>query len=153
MASVHFFYGTTSGNTELVVDTIARILSSAGHSPKLERIELSQPEALLKGDVAVLASPTYGHGILQDDMAPFVKALHSFELKGHPCAVVGLGDPRYDAQYHIESAPILEEAVKKAGGTLIIPSLRISGTPVRHLDGLIPRWAEQLLSAINKINS
>jgi flavodoxin I len=148
MAKILFIYGTTGGNTEMVVEQVAELLKRQRHKVTLKRVEHSKPADMKRCDVAVLASPTYGHGILQDDMIPFEAALKKMDLKGQKCAVIGLGDPKYDAQYHIESAPILEKAVKEAGGELLLPALRVTRSPVLHLKGLIPMWTKQLLKAL-----
>lgn len=145
MKSVLFIYGSTGGNTEMTAESIAEILRKKKYKAVVQRAELSHPEDLLKYDVCILASPTYGHGLLQKHMLDFVKKLEGVDLKGKPCAVIGLGDPKYEAQYHLESAPILEKILTDHGGKLLLPALRISRTPVMHLKGLIPFWSAQLL--------
>ncbi len=148
MKSVLFIFGSTGGNTEMVVEFVADLLKQKKYDVKIQRTELSQPKDMLKADMVVLASPTYGHGLLEDHMAKFVRAMKEVDLKGKPCAVIGLGDPKYEAQYHIEAAPDLEKAIKGSGGGLLIPSLRISGSPVMHLKGLIPHWTKQLIEKL-----
>jgi len=148
MKSVLFIYGTTGGNTEMVVESVADILHEKKFKVEIKRAELSSAKDLLKSDVCILASPTYGHGLLEGHMAKFVKGMKDIDLKGKPCAVIGLGDPKYEAQYHIESAPILEKKLTDAGGKLLLPALRVSMTPVMHLKGLIPYWTKQLLASL-----
>lgn len=140
-------YGSVGGNTELAADQAALCLKLKGHSVKIQRAELSRPADLKMCDALIFASPTYGHGILQSDMAKFTGQLTPACLKNKPCAVIGLGDPKYDAYYHIESADILELAVKNLGGKLIVPPLRISRSPVLFLDNLISKWAGMFSSA------
>ncbi len=146
MASVLMVYGSTGGNTEMAVDHIAGLLRERSHSVHLQRAELTVPDDLHSADVVVLASPTYGHGTLQPDMALLVDELRHLDLGGKPCAVIGLGDPKYEPQYHIESANTLEKLVQSMNGRLLLPSLRISRSPVLFLDTLIPHWAGQLAS-------
>jgi flavodoxin len=148
MVTILFVYGSVGGNTQMAVESIAGLLDAKKFKPVLRRAEQCDPKELLKADVCVLASPTYGHGSLETTMEAFVEKMRGMDLKGKPCAVIGLGDPRYEAQYHIESAPLLEKAITEAGGKLVIPSLKISRTPVMHLKGFIPAWAEQLNVAI-----
>lgn len=148
MSSILIIYGSTSGNTEMVCEKVLDILKQKGHTLKIQRVEKSRPEDITKMDVTILASPTYGHGVLQEDFVPFWKAMKKIDLKGHPCAVIGLGDAKYDAQYHIESAHILEEVIKKAGGSLICPALRISRSPVPFLESRVAKWAEELSKII-----
>ena len=148
MASVLIIYGSTGGNTEMVVESAAEMLRAKRHKITLKRAEVSKAADLLKADVIILASPTYGHGLLEGYMAKFAKGLRDLDLKGKSCAVIGLGDPKYEAQYHIESAAILESALADAGGKIILPALRISRTPVMHLKGIIPHWTGQLIKLI-----
>jgi len=121
MKSVLFIYGSTGGNTEMVVENVADILRAKKYKVEVKRAELSNAKDLLKCDVCILASPTYGHGLLEMYMGKFVKGMKEIDLKGKPCAVIGLGDPKYEAQYHIESAPVLEKKLTDAGGQILLP--------------------------------
>jgi len=152
MKSILLIYGSTGGNTEMVAEYIAGILQKHNFKTKVQRAELSKASDMLDFDACILASPTYGHGLLEEYMAKFLKGLKEIDLKGKLCAVIGLGDPKYEAQYHIESAPILEKKLSSAGGKIILPALRISRTPVMHLKGLIPNWTEQLITKLQITN-
>ncbi|MBI5421809.1 flavodoxin family protein [Candidatus Peregrinibacteria bacterium] len=148
MSSIHIVYASVGGNTQMVVETVADLLKSKGHRVSSMRAELSDPKALLDCDVCVLASPTYGHGTLEAAMDEFVHKMKGLKLGGKPCAVIGLGDAKYELQYHLESAPKLEKVLTEAGGKVLLPALRISGTPVMHLKGLIPAWVEKFSAAL-----
>ncbi|MBI5411903.1 flavodoxin family protein [Candidatus Peregrinibacteria bacterium] len=137
-------YGTTGGNTEMAAEQVADVLRKNGHTVELKRVEKSTPQDATSADLCILACPTYGHGVLQEHFVPFHAALKQADLKGKKYAVIGLGDPKYDAQYHVESATIIEEAIKGAGGELVCPALKISRSPVPFLDTLIQKWAEGL---------
>jgi len=148
MKSMLFIYGSTGGNTEMVVENVADALGKKKFKINIQRAELSTVKDMLKYDICILASPTYGHGLLEGYMGKFIKNLSSIDLKGMPCAVIGLGDPKYEAQYHIESATILEKKLIDSGANILLPALKISGSPVIHLKGLIPHWCKQLLKEI-----
>ncbi len=132
----------------MAVENVAELLKAKKHKVVIKRAETSDAKEMLKYDICVLASPTYGHGLLEGYMSKFVKGLKKINLKGKPCAVIGLGDPKYEAQYHIESALILEKRLTDAGGKILLPALRISRTPVMHLKGLIPNWTKQLINLL-----
>lgn len=151
MKTILFIYGSVGGNTQMAVEAVAGFLGGAKWGIRIQKAELSRPEDLAGAEVVVLAAPTYGHGSLESTMGEFVAKLKSDSLRGKPCAVIGLGDPRYEVQYHLESAAILEKVVADAGGKLLIPSLRISRTPVMHLRGFIPNWAGQLAKALETV--
>lgn len=148
MTSILFVYGSTGGNTEMVVESVADLLRNKKFKVDIKRAEMSNAKDILKYDAVILASPTYGHGLLEAHMAKWSKGLKEVDLKGKPCAVIGLGDPKYEMQYHIESAPILEKKLTDAGGKILLPALRISRTPVMHLKGFIPNWANNLITSL-----
>jgi len=148
MASILFIYGSTGGNTELVVEKVADVLASDGHKTTLQRAELSDPKKIKDYDFCVLASSTYAHGKLQYHMKAFAHKLSSLSLEGTSCAVIGLGDDKYDSYYHMEAAKILEDLVKDLGGTLAIDALRITKSPVPELNGSISKWAKRLAKKI-----
>lgn len=148
MAKVLFIFGSTSGNTEMVVKAVAESVERKGHQVTVKRAELSEPKELLGQDLCVLASPTYGHGLMQYHMVAFAKGMEGLDLNGRSCAVIGLGDDKYDAYYNVESASLLEEVIRKANGKLALRSLRINKSPVPHLEGKIKKWAEKLTEVI-----
>lgn len=148
MTLIHLIYASTGGNTELVSQKVAQVLESKKHTVRLTRAERTAVSDIKGADGLVLASSTYGHGLLQYHMEAFVKLLHAEGLPVKRCAVIGLGDDKYDSYYHMESAKILEKTVQDLGGTLIVDSLRISKSPVPHLDGRIAQWAEKLANAL-----
>lgn len=148
MTSILIIYASTGGSTEMVAETISEMLIQKKHKVILQRAEQSKSGDISKADVLILASPTYGHGVLQEMMEKFLQTLGDVELKGKSCAVIGVGDPKYEPQYHIESATILEKFLTDHGGKLLLPALRISRSPVMHLKGLIPFWGKQLIDVL-----
>jgi len=148
MAQVLIIYGSTGGNTEFTVERVAQLLEESGQHVHIRRVERYSYEDLLdeiqKADFLVLASPTYGHGQLQEDMIPFVNQLKGEDLDGKPYVVIGLGDPKYDDHYHIESTFILEELLDSCGAKKMHYALRISRSPMLQVNNLIPKWAEKL---------
>lgn len=148
MAKILIIYGSTGGNTEFTVERVAQLLEEKSHDVDLRRVERYQYADLMKvvnkADFLVLASPTYGHGQLQEDMIPFVRKLRNEDLKGKLYAVIGLGDPKYDDHYHIESTFILEELLNGCGATKMHYALRISRSPMLQVNNLIPKWADKM---------
>ncbi|QQS59183.1 flavodoxin family protein [Candidatus Peregrinibacteria bacterium] len=146
--TVRIIYGTTSGNTELVCEMVQKVLEERCLSVAIERVEKSQPEDIFLADCTILASSTYGHGILQDHFIPYAKKLEVLDFSNHLFAVIGLGDPKYDRQYNIESANILEHLVQNRDGTLLQHALRVNEMPLRHLEDTVRKWAEHLAEEI-----
>lgn len=155
MAKVLIIYGTTGGNTELTVEQVALILEEKNVEVEVRKVERYAFDILFEEmksvDMVILASPTYGHGQLQEHMIPFLRKLADVTLEGKPYCVIGLGDPKYDSHYHIESSSILEKAMNKCKAKKVHYALRISRSPVLQIDNLIPKWTEKLSEAISQL--
>ena len=144
MASVLIIFGSTSGNTELVCDEVSQILREKKHKVVMQRAEQSSPADIKKHKFVILAGSTYGQGLIQEHMAKFIKTCSAADFKNKKFAVIGLGDNKYNTEYVIESARILENTVKNNEGELISPALRINKTPVPHLETTVKKWAINL---------
>lgn len=144
MSKVLIIYSSTGGNTELVVDKVTELLESKGHQISIKRAEESSLGDLTDHDLYILASPTYGHGTLHHDFQKFADQLKDQDLSSKKFAVIGLGDQRYEKEYLLESAKILENLVKDQKGELVHIPLRVLNSPVPHLDSLIVSWIQQL---------
>lgn len=148
MKSILIIYGSTGGNTQMVVEAVVGHLKEAGVSADCQRAEQSNIEDINKADVVVLASPTYGHGILERYMEAFCEKLKHVDFNKKQMSVIGVGEAKYELQYHLESARILEDLIQDCGGEMILPPLKISGSPVRHLTGFIPKWSAQMVEKL-----
>ena len=155
MARVLIIYGTTGGNTELTVEEVVDLLKEKKIDAKMMKVEKFAFDSLWEemgvAGVVILASPTYGHGQLQEHMIPFFLKLSEMKLEGKPYAVIGLGEPKYDSHYHIESSTILEKAMNACKAKKIHYALKISRSPVLQMENLIPKWTEKLAEAIKQL--
>ncbi|MBN1494496.1 flavodoxin family protein [Candidatus Peregrinibacteria bacterium] len=148
MANVLIIFGSTGGNTELVCDKVSEVLTQNKHSAAIKRAEQTTITDLESFDVLIFASSTYGQGLLQDYIEPLYFEIKKTGLKGKKCTVIGLGDNKYNVEYVVEAAKILENMVKDAGGELVVPPLRINKTPVTVLNTSVNDWAQNLSNAI-----
>ena len=144
MAKILITFGSTGGNTELVVSKVAEILESKGHQIDIKRAEESSFEDLEGHDLYVLDSPTYGHGVLQYEFQKLANQLQGQDLSGQKFAIISLGDQRYEKEYLLESAKIIEKLIKDQKGELVHTPLRVLNAPVQYLDTTITSWAEKL---------
>lgn len=148
MSHIQIIYGTTGGNTQLVCQKVASDLEHLGHSVNMQRCEMSKPEDLLKGDVLILASPTYGHGFLEPHFQSFMPQIDSLDFAGKKCAVIGLGDPKYDLDYFLESEKKLTAYLESHGGNIVIEPLKIAKSPLPYFDKAIKKWSEKLANEL-----
>lgn len=147
MAKVKIIYGTCGGNTELVCHKVAEILSSK-HSVELKKAKLTEPSKIGEYDLLILSSPTYGHGQLEEYFGKFLKKLIKEDLKNKRCAVIGLGDLKYDSDYHLESTKIIMDFLKKKEANIICSPLQVSKSPLPFLNKHISDWAKKLSNLI-----
>ena len=160
-------YSTVGGNTELVVDKISQVLNELTKGNKeideikseidnkricltveIKRVENAIIDDVLTSDLTILASPTYGQGTVEAHFLPFLKILEKTDLSAKNLAVVGLGSPKFYPEYLTESTSILENSIKKAGGNIIVPSMRIGGDVLKILDKIVPSWTNRLWAKI-----
>lgn len=144
MSSVLIIFGSTGGNTELVTDKVAEVLTSQKHKVTVQRGELSSIQDIKPYDLVIFASPTYGHGLLQEHMVPIYRQMKKEGLKGKNCVVIGLGDNKYDKYYNIEAGVILMEGIAESSGKLFMEPLYVHKSPIPYLNTNITKWALKL---------
>lgn len=150
MAKILIIFGSTSGNTEMVCHKVAEVLQSNNNDVVLQRVEKSDAKKDPQNyDLCILASPTYGHGVLEGNFINFREHMRKIDYNKQKFVVIGLGDFKYDEDYHLESIKILETAVTESNGQLIADPLRVTKSPLRIINTLIPKWAESISTLIN----
>ncbi len=125
------YYSSISGNTALVGEALQEYFRQAGITLTLQNVaeDTTWQEG---GDFVLLGCGTYGHGQLQNMIRTCIeKTWESVRLKNTPCAAIGLGDHRYDLEYNMYSADILESWLREHGGNIICPPLRINRSPIK----------------------
>lgn len=144
-------YGSTGGNTQIVCETVAAFLEEKGGAVLVQRCERTAPEDIQKADALILACPTYGHGVLEPHFATFFQTIQTLDLAQKPCAVIALGDPKYDLDYFLESEKILKKYIETHNGQTLVPSLKIAKNPYMYLEKFIGKWADSYFQALKKI--
>lgn len=131
MSNALIVYGSTTGNTESVADTISTDLSNADYTIKKINVSDVGVDILNETfDLYLLGSSTWGDDEVefQEDFAPFYENMNGdLNLSGKKFAVFGCGDSSYE--YFCGAVDVLEERLGKLGATLVCESLRIDGEP------------------------
>ena len=146
MKSALIIYGSTTGNTESVADTISTDLSNADY--KIKKINVSDVGVDILNeafDLYLLGSSTWGEDEIefQEDFTPFYENMNGkLNLLGKKFAVFGCGDSSYE--YFCGAVDSLEERLAKLGATLVCESLRIDGEPE---ESEINEWAQDVINA------
>lgn len=149
MAKINIVYGSGGGNTEIVCERVAELLEKKKHKVHLLRAKVTDPKEAMKCDLLLLGSPTYGHGLLEQYFEKFLRGLKGENLEGKKCVAIGLGDPKYDPDYHIEAARVIVRFLREKKAEIPYRPLMISKSPFTYLETFIPRWVDGLHNAIN----
>ena len=147
MGKVKIVYGTGGGNTELVCEKVTEILEKK-HEVEMLQSKITDPMSIKNFDLLIFASPTYGHGQLEQYFGKFIKKAKDMNLKGKNVAAIGLGDDKYDPDYFIESAKILMDFFKGKEANILISPLKVGRCAVPKLDGIVKKWAHKLSKLI-----
>jgi len=145
MSTAVIIYGSTTGNTESVADTISTDLSNADY--KTKKINVSDVDVDILNevfDLYLLGSSTWGEDEIefQEDFAPFYENMtEDLNLSGKKFAVFGCGDSDYE--YFCGAVDALEERLAKLGATLVCESLRIDGEPE---ESDINKWTQDVIN-------
>ena len=112
MKKIGLIYGSSTGNTENVVQKLTDILGSNN----LEVKEVSQTnfEEISSYEKLILASSTWGAGDLQSDWESFETQLDNVNFDGKTVALLGLGDQKRFGDTFCEALSLLHEKTQAA---------------------------------------
>ncbi|WP_035240595.1 flavodoxin [Desulfobacter vibrioformis] len=146
MSTALIIYGSTTGNTESVADTISTDLSKANYIVKKINVSDVDVDILNEAfDLYLLGSSTWGDDDIefQEDFAPFYENMNGdLNLSGKRFAVFGCGDSSYE--YFCGAVDAIEERLEKLGATLVCESLKIDGEPE---ESEINEWTQDVINA------
>lgn len=97
--TAHVFYGTQTGNSEMVAEDFCNNLRSAGINAELASLDEVEIDALLNMNYVFVVTSTYGEGEMPDNAELFWEALKSTDaprLEHMHFSVLALGDTAYD---------------------------------------------------------
>ena len=112
-------YGTESGNSEVVADAVAEVLTSQGYEPRVVGMEAIDPAEIFSLGRVVVISSTYGEGQLPETAQPFYDALAGTrpDLSSLQFFAFGLGDSSYET--YNNGIKIVVDLLKQLGARQI----------------------------------
>lgn len=118
MAKIGLFYGTQTGNTQMVAELIQK---EFGGSQVLDLIDISNasPKDFEAYTGIIIGCPTWNIGELQSDWEGFYEELDSVPFSGKTVAYFGLGDQVGYRDNFQDAMGILEEKISSLGGKTI----------------------------------
>jgi flavodoxin I len=117
MKAIAIFYGTTTGNTQAVAETIVKKL--VGKQVDLYDVADAKIEDIEKYDNLIFGTSTWGLGELQDDWTNFLPRLQRANLKGKIVALFGLGDAESYADTFVDGMGEIYQAIFSKGCTIV----------------------------------
>lgn len=113
--SVNIIYGSDSGGTASVADTIAAKLPGA----KVINVKSATKADFENCELLILGSPTYGLGDVQDDWVRGLGLIEAADLKGHKVALFGTGDQVSYSDTFVDAVGTLYDAVVASGAEVV----------------------------------
>lgn len=113
MGYIGLFYGTQTGNTELVAQKIQQELGA--DIVDLYNVKNATADDMAQYTILILAAPTWYDGEMQADWEDFMPQLESLDFTGKYVGFVALGDQVGYAQYFVDSIGAIAEAVVSRG--------------------------------------
>lgn len=147
MSNILIFYGTTTGNTEVVAQKIADELNAVNKPSELKNVAEITPEILNSYDNLIIGSSTWDDGQLQSDMAEFIEEItaENLSLTNKKVAIFALGDGSYPE--FCASAELLEQAFKNSN--IIKPILKIDGFPdMEENQTQLKTWLKKIIAQL-----
>lgn len=147
MSSILIVYGSTTGNTEYVADTLEQDLAADGHSVVKANADNIEAAGLCdKYEVILFGCSTWGDDSieLQDDFIPLFDEFDSINASGKTFGVFGCGDSSYE--YFCGAVDAIQEKLVDMGGT-VVDTLKIDGEPQAEKDNIIA-FGKAVLKAV-----
>lgn len=118
MSKIGLFYGTQTGNTEMVAETLQKKLGgdSIVTLHDIADADVSDFEAY---QYIIIGCPTWNIGELQSDWEAFFDDLDAIDFSGKKVAYFGTGDQVGYADNFQDAIGILEEKISSLGGQTV----------------------------------
>lgn len=150
---MHAVYASTSGNVEVVVETVAKLLEASGINVELHRSEQTSIEVFRHNELFLIATSTWEHGVLNPFFQPLHQEMSKEDFAGKKAAFIGLGDTRYEPVLFCQGMEILKQTWTDNQGQQLFHNLKINGEPYHLLDTTVTEWTKGLIDALETDSS
>lgn len=121
MNKIGLFYGTDTGNTEMVANKLIEKIETILGSDSVDLFEIYQKKAadMNAYDLIIMGQPTWYDGELQGDWEEFIPELKKIDFSNKKVAFFGLGDQYGYASYFCDSLGVFADMVLEQGGKIV----------------------------------
>lgn len=132
MKKIGIFYGSSTGQTEMVAEKLQRILGK--ENADIFNVDSASGSDLEKYPYLIFGTPTWGIGDMQDDWEDFLSELEKADLSKKKVALFGLGDQDTYPESFADGVGVLFEKIK--GKTTIVGEWPAAGYHFADSDAL-----------------
>ncbi len=149
--SILIVYASNSGSTFQVAEQLESMLSKK-HTVVVQKARESAPDDLDSYDLILLGTPSwwvnFNEGSPHESVLLFMQACMNKKSVQHNFALFGCGDRSYT--HFCGAVDELESFVKKVGGTLVVPSLKIDSYYFEQKTAReqVEQWGKILLKTV-----
>ena len=121
MNKIGLFFGTDTGNTETVAESMVESLKELTGQDIVDVHEIYQKksEDMSVYNYLILGQPTWYDGELQGDWEEFLPELKNIDFTGKKVALFGLGDQYGYASYFCDALGIYADIIEDQGGEIV----------------------------------
>ena len=139
-------YGTLSGNTQVVAESIAQYLSSKGQEVDLKNQEEIGPDYLLSYPFVIIGGSTWDEGNSNPATTAFLEKVNGSQMdySAVKFGVFGLGETNY--AHFCTVTDHISDAVKAKGGHIVGEPFKIDGYPDDTVLGNVHTWVDTVIA-------
>ncbi len=134
MSKAIVIFGSTTGNTEILAESVVEGLKEGGKEVTLKNVTETKIEEVAAYDLVVMGCSTWGEGELQDDFIDFYDSFSKDFLTDKKVAVFGPGDSEGYPDNFCDAVTSIEEKLKECGAKIVNDSLKVDGDVDDALD-------------------
>lgn len=118
---IGLFFGTDTGNTEMVAEQIIEIIQDKLGEESIELHEIYQKKAddMDAYSFIIMGQPTWYDGELQGDWEEFIPEMKKINFNNKKVAFFGLGDQYGYASYFCDSIGVFADMIIDLGGEVV----------------------------------
>lgn len=141
-------FGTLSGNTQTVAESLGSHLVTKGHDVTVKSQDQTLPDEMGQYPLVILGGSTWGDGESNPSTIAFIENLKASQatFPNSKFAIFGLGETNYASFCAVVEH--IEDTLKAKNAVIIGERFKIDGYPDESVLGNINSWAEATIALV-----
>lgn len=129
MSKILILFASTTGNTEIMADSIGERLIEKGHDVSIKTFDFDKIDAVevLDYDVSLIGTHTWDDGSLPFEVEDFYDEINEVHIENKVFGVFGAGDSFYE--YFGGAVDLMAEKLRSLGAVLVPTLLKVDMYP------------------------